>query len=238
MKKWWFALFVASAISTGSVFAQSEETATDACGANALITTFADAVSENAIREWLVDTRRADCDTVVLDAALDLVSVYGRLNGTTADSGFIAQWASSAEASSQYGDDSWSAMQATGAPNVAQCTDSSSAWASADATEVAELTVSFETPVDAVAIRIHQTYTPGSITQVALVDAARGSVVPIPNSADVPELEPCPRVFTVFVPDNLDIGQVNGVVITVDQSIGGGWNEIDAVELIGFAPES
>src|SRR5689334_9218519 len=33
------------------------------------------------------------------------------------------QWASSATASSQYGDDSWAASQATGAPNVATCGD-------------------------------------------------------------------------------------------------------------------
>src|SRR5689334_10529793 len=33
----------------------------------------------------------------------------------------VHQWASSATASSQYGDDSWAAFQATGAPNVDAC---------------------------------------------------------------------------------------------------------------------
>ena len=36
----------------------------------------------------------------------------------------IAQWARSAEASSQYGDDDWSADQATGRPDVEECADS------------------------------------------------------------------------------------------------------------------
>jgi hypothetical protein len=39
-------------------------------------------------------------------------------------------------------------------------------------------------------------------------------------------------VFTVDV-SGFDVGTVNGVVITLDQTIRGMWNEIDAVELVG-----
>ena len=41
----------------------------------------------------------------------------------------IRQWASWADASSEYSSSGWSAMQATGAPNVENCGDDSNAWA-------------------------------------------------------------------------------------------------------------
>jgi hypothetical protein len=70
--------------------------------------------------------------------------------------------------------------------------------------------------------------------QVAVIDAETGDIIPINNSADSTKNEPCPRTFTVAPLTN---HAINGVVISLAQSIGGGWNEIDAVELIGISPE-
>src|SRR5690349_16699198 len=75
----------------------------------------------------------------------------------------VHQWALSAEASSEYGTDSFSANQATGAPNTADCGDSTAAWASATASEVATLTVYFGVPVIPSEINIFQNYNPGAI---------------------------------------------------------------------------
>ncbi len=46
----------------------------------------------------------------------------------------IRQWGTGATASSEYGNPNWSAMQATGAPNVTDCSDASEAWAAASST--------------------------------------------------------------------------------------------------------
>ncbi len=48
----------------------------------------------------------------------------------TAQPGEISQFAIGASASSEYSASSWSAMQAAGAPNTAQCGDNNTAWAS------------------------------------------------------------------------------------------------------------
>ena len=54
----------------------------------------------------------------------------------------IRQWATSATASTEYAPDSWAAYQATGAPNVIECSDNEYAWASgpSDTLEWIELT--------------------------------------------------------------------------------------------------
>ncbi len=141
----------------------------------------------------------------------------------------VRQWASSAEATSQYGEDSWSASQATGEPNTDECADSTTAWASLSSTGVDDLTVYFEEAVYASEINIHQSYTPGSITGVEVIPANGGANFVIPDSAD-PGTE-CPGVFTLTLSE--DLPMVNGVIIHLDQTIGGSWNEIDAVELVG-----
>jgi hypothetical protein len=59
----------------------------------------------------------------------------------------IRQWASSATASSEYGNPDWAAHQATGAPDTPECGDLVSAWASYDQYTVEWLEVGYATPV-------------------------------------------------------------------------------------------
>jgi hypothetical protein len=142
-----------------------------------------------------------------------------------------SQWATSAEASSEYGSDSWSAKQATGVPDVDGCGDAVGAWASATATEVATLTVYFDIPVAPLAVNIYQNYNPGAIVSLELlgVDGESYEFEVTPEEATVE----CPGVVSIAFEES-DI-LVDGVVITVDQSITGNWSEIDAVELVGVA---
>ena len=157
------------------------------------------------------------------------VSVSAAAQGGTVE---FHQWATDAVASSQYGEDGWSAMQTTGAPNTQSCGDSGTAWASAESTEAATLTVTFEIPVTPQQVNIYETYNPGAITKIELVRSDGNGVVSVPNSADPGNL-PCPGVLSINIPQ--DVPLVNGVIIYLDQSTTGDWNEIDAVELVGEA---
>lgn len=153
------------------------------------------------------------------------VLAQGELDATE-----VRQWASSAEATSEYTVSGWSAMQATGAPDTDSCGDLSTAWASATSTERAALTLYYDTPVIPTRINIFQTYNPGAITSVQLIPADGSSRITLPDSAD-PGTD-CPGVFSVFM--DPDLPATNGIVINLDQSITGNWNEIDAVELVGI----
>lgn len=230
MKRILFALFIVSSIVVGSAGAQGS--APD-CAPDAVVTLFADAVVERTLDDWVRSYVTSDCDSSVLFAVLDLANAYTNMDDT-GYSGITAQWASEAEATSQYGSDSYSAMQTTGEPNTLACGDSTTAWASQYSSEAVELTVTFDQAVIPVVIHIHQNYTPGSITQIALIDAESGDIIPINDSADSTKNEPCPRIYTLTP---LYDQPISGVVISLDQSIGGGWNEIDAVELVGVSPE-
>lgn len=147
----------------------------------------------------------------------------------------LRQWAISATGTSQYGNDDWSFMQATGAPDTAACGDITTAWAAASATTDEILALEFAQPVIPSQVNIYQTYTPGSIVMVELSNTITGETVTIPESADPPGNTPCPGVFTLNITDIQS--PVNGVIIYFDQSIGGNWNEIDAVELVGTPVE-
>lgn len=145
------------------------------------------------------------------------------------DGVLFSQFATDAEATSEFGDTSWSALQATGAPNVTQCGDNGFAWASADSTEEATLTVTFAVPVLAQEVVIYQSYNPGAIVEVALLED--GDEVETFTVEEV-DGDECPVGISVDV-SGVD-ALVDGVAITVDQSITDNWSEIDAVELIGF----
>ena len=142
----------------------------------------------------------------------------------------INQWATSAIASSSYGDPEWGAIQATGEPDTLECEDATTAWASAESTSVDWLELYYEKPVYAKRINIIQTHSPNQVTKVDVIDT-EGNYYTV-YSRD-PEVLDCPFTLTLSLFD-ADY-QVNGIRITVDQSIldPTSWNEIDAVELIG-----
>jgi hypothetical protein len=150
--------------------------------------------------------------------------------------GSLRQWATEAEASSQYGDDSWSAQQATGEPDAGDvCADSVAAWASETGTGEDTLTLIFDEAVIVTQVNIYQVYNPGSIIMVELGNTDVKPTFILDDSEDPPGNTPCPGVFTIDV-SGID-APINKVIIHFDQSIGGNWNEIDAVELVGNPAE-
>jgi hypothetical protein len=144
--------------------------------------------------------------------------------------GEIRQWASSATASSEYGNPDWAAVQAAGAPDTPGCGDHTTAWASFDWITVEWLEVGFATPVIPTRINIHQTYNPGSIVRVEVKDTA--GVYHTVYTATPVVMDICPYPLSVVIPEFSH--PVEAVRITLDQSRLQSWNEIDAVELVGY----
>jgi hypothetical protein len=143
--------------------------------------------------------------------------------------GTLRQWAMGATASSEYESDSWSAQQATGAPDTMECGDIQTAWASEASDSVEWLEVTFATAVVPAEISVRETHSPGFINRVEVKDEmGRYHTVWEGTPGAV---EQCPRVLTIPV-SGVSV-RVNAVRINLDQRDGGDWDEIDAVELVG-----
>jgi hypothetical protein len=142
------------------------------------------------------------------------------------------QWATGAEASSQYGPRNWSAQQATGPPNVARYGDYGEAWASKTSDGREEwLKLAFATPVHATAVRVRQTYNPGAISMIEAFAADGRSAVVWSGKDSTAYVKSQISWFTAtFQPPPF---LVSTIKITLDSVAVKGWNEIDAVQLVG-----
>jgi hypothetical protein len=144
----------------------------------------------------------------------------------------IRQWASSARASSEYGEVSWSASQATGAPDVPNCEDNSSAWASLGSDTKEWIELSYDIPVVPTEIAIYTSYNPSQVTEVDIIDVDGNEYVARETSPQVVEF--CPDLYQIFLELDKNV-YVKKVKIYIDQGqLDLGWSEIDAVELIGY----
>ena len=121
----------------------------------------------------------------------------------------------------------WGEEQATGAPNTPNASDASTAWASKEPDAGHEwLAVSFARPVDIAEVRVRESYNPGAITKVvALVN--NQEMLLWEGKANI---SAAPRDFVVPVTTSI---QSSTIHIHLDTAKISGWNEIDAVELIG-----
>jgi len=143
----------------------------------------------------------------------------------------LRQWGADAAASSEFADPEWSAMQATGAPDTDQCGDYQSAWASSGSDDIEWLVITYTVPVYATNLNIIQSFNPNQVSEVVL-KGSDGEDMVIYSSPPVQVDRPCPYELSLTF-DKTPF-KVNAVRITLDQSvIGLGWNEIDAVELVG-----
>ena len=207
----------------------SEEVA--GCAADALFTSLSagDLSLVMAGKEPSADGKTAFTNAV-LDCLTPPTEPATTEPATTAAPVELSQWATSAEASSQYGDTSWSAAQATGEPEVVECGDNGKAWASLTTTEVAVLTATFDTAVVPSAITIFESYNPGTVTMVEVIDAD-GMATTVYTGSAVASTE-CPLSETIAVTGVTKA--VKQVRITVDETVLQlGWTEIDAVQLVG-----
>ncbi|MFZ4827781.1 MAG: hypothetical protein ACOYLB_10530 [Phototrophicaceae bacterium] len=152
------------------------------------------------------------------------------LTQTALAQGEIRQWASTAKGSTQFSATDWSAQQATGAPNSLTCADAATAWASATVADNERLILRYDEAVYPTQVNIFQNYGRGSIVSVAIMTEG-GQEIALANSQDTDTS--CPGVFSLAIPPMTE--RVNGVIVYVDQVAMGEWNEIDAVELVGYA---
>jgi hypothetical protein len=144
---------------------------------------------------------------------------------------FGSQWATDATASSEYGQDDYSAAQVTGASDTPNAGDYGTAWASKDpdaGVETLELT--YEVPVKPAGLAIYESYNPGAITTIEAYDDANQEWVTL-YEGDAAAIEDASRVFIPEItPVDFATTQIR---LTLDTSLVPGWNEIDAVQLYG-----
>lgn len=146
--------------------------------------------------------------------------------------GMISQWGISAEASSEFANPEWSASQAVGIPDAPGCGDYQFAWASAASDSIEVLEVTFPRFVYPQEINIQESFNPDQVVKVEVFNADAGAYYTVLQKNPVQIDRPCPYELQVVV-EGIDF-KTNQIRITVDQSqLGMGWNEIDAVQLIG-----
>ena len=143
------------------------------------------------------------------------------------------QWAASAVASSQYDRKTYSAVQATGAPNVSIAGNSPDAWSPAKKNEGTEwLEVTFANPAHATEVRVRQNDTPACIAKIEALEPDGTSHLWW-QGAD-PYVIPAVREivwFAVRVPKTSYL--VAKIKITLNLAAVTGWKEVDAVQLVG-----
>lgn len=136
-------------------------------------------------------------------------------------------WAVSARASSEYSKNGWDAGQATGSPNTTACGDFSTAWTSQEPDGGSEwLEVTFPHKVAARAVHVRESFNPGAVVKVeALV--GKGASLLWQGEDGTAE---CPGDLVIKLPEPLTLDKLR---ITLDTAKVPGWNEIDAVGIVG-----
>lgn len=141
------------------------------------------------------------------------------------------QWAVEATASTQYGDDSFSAAQATGPQDTFAAGDFPTAWAASEP-EAGEQTLelTYEHPVTPYAVEVYESYNPGAVVAVELYDAASDAWVAA-WQGEAAAAEAAYRI-NLFELEPLDI-KTDRIRLVLDTDAVPGYNEIDAVHLFG-----
>lgn len=142
------------------------------------------------------------------------------------------QWAIQAKASSSYQDAegaaAWSANQATGAPNVEKYADDGKAWTSKSPDGGIEwLDLTFPKAVFATEVRVRESCGSGAVIKVEVFDEKGAPRVVWAGNDPTKELNYFPVKFdkTAYKTDR--------VKVTLATNVVPGWNEIDAVQLVG-----
>jgi hypothetical protein len=122
----------------------------------------------------------------------------------------------------------WGPEQATGAPDTMEAGDLPSAWAPLKPDAGPEwLEVSFAKEVEIDEVRIRETFNPGAICKIAAISKDKIEIVLWEGDGN-----PMPAPVDMVMRPVLGI-KSDRIKIHLDTKRIGGWNEIDAVELIG-----
>jgi hypothetical protein len=148
------------------------------------------------------------------------------------------QWASEADASSTYAGEnagknaSWSPNQMAGKPDVEHYGDDGRAWAPKDQDKGIEwVKLTFPKAVNATDVRIRQTLNPGSIIKIELIDTD-GKSHTVWEGVDKTKYEADKIKYFIASFDKTPY-KTKVVKITLATNSVPGWNEIDAVQLVG-----
>lgn len=130
--------------------------------------------------------------------------------------------------STQYYETStWTAQQAAGAPNTSGCGDYGTAWASKTQDGRREfLELEFADPAPVSRIFIHETYNPGAVDTVYVLNPNTGLFEKVYERTAAPGA-PCPRALSIAFP--LTAFPVSKIRIAINSPAVSGYNEIDAV---------
>jgi hypothetical protein len=169
---------------------------------------------------------------VAASASTPLSMVVPNAGKSPADTQPTAQWAISARASSEYRTTDYSAMQATGAPNVVRHGDNAKAWA-AKAPDAGEewIELTYAQAVGATGVRVVQSFNPGAIIRIEVIDAA-GVATVVWQGPDLTAYTKS-EIGTLAVNFPATATAVARVRIVLNEKAVSGWNEIDAVQLVG-----
>ena len=162
---------------------------------------------------------------------VDSAAPYALVAQVLSANAVTGQWAIDAVASSEYGTDGYSALQATGEPNVLIPADDPLAWTAAEPDAGEEtLDMTFAQPVVPSGIAIHESYMPGAVVAVAALDLNSNEWVTLWEGKELTSEES--RVFSpeLTSPDFA----TDQIRLILDTSIVDSWNEIDAVQLFGL----
>ncbi len=145
------------------------------------------------------------------------------------------QWAVSARASSEYRPTDYSALQATGAPNVTRHGDHARAWAPKLADGGEEwIELTFAQPVRATEVRVVQNFNPGAIMRIEVIDeAGTAAIVWTGPDKTVYAKNEIGTLAAKFPVTEKPIARVK---LVLDAKVVAGSNEIDAVQLLRGAP--
>jgi hypothetical protein len=142
------------------------------------------------------------------------------------------QWAVEATASSSYndaqGDAAWSAKQATGSPDVDKYGDDGHAWAPKTPDAGIEwLELKYAKPVHAAEVRVRESCGSGAVIKVELLDEGGAAHTIWQGDDPTKDLN---YLTLQFKPTEY---KVNRVKVTLATNVIPGWNEVDAVQLVG-----
>ena len=142
------------------------------------------------------------------------------------------QWAIQATASSTYNDAQgtagWSANQATGAPNVDGYGDNAAAWTSKTPDGGIEwLDLKYPRPVHATEVRVRESCGSGAVIKIEVYDE-QGTAHAVWQGND-----PTTELNYLMVKFPKTTFKTDRVKVTLATNVVPGWNEIDAVQLVG-----
>ena len=148
------------------------------------------------------------------------------------------QWAVNADASTTYStepknkESAWSPYKMVGKPDVDKYGDNGNAWASKNPDKGIEwVKLTFPKAVNATGVRIRQSYNPGAIIKIELIDE-KGKNNTVWKGIDDTKYEPEKIKYFSMNFDKTSY-KTKSLKITLATNSVPGWNEIDAVQLVG-----